>query len=211
MCHAVAETGRSTRSADQDFEGTWLAPRHTYQILNKRPDRMNWAHQEPSPSRSLREPARRIGRRDIRPMLRDGERSKRDRLLPLLRHQSPARAQEDEGGDVEGGRAQFTFPDATDPSQIVLFNTPQFDVLRRQIVAEFAGREVLVESVEEFVLAHTAFRETHYQTQVLKPLEAQNPPGLVVTGSTGQRRRGTFPSWHDDPLRILEVSRSGRS
>jgi hypothetical protein len=107
--------------------------------------------------------------------------------------------------------AQFTFPDATDPSQIVLFNTPQFDVLRRQIVAEFAGREVLVESVEEFVLAHTAFRETHYQTQVLKPLEAQNPPGLVVTGSTGQRRRGTFPSWHDDPLRILEVSRSGRS
>ena len=76
---------------------------------------------------------------------------------------------------------QFTFSDATDPSQLVMFNAPQFEVLRRQILAEFSGREVAVEDIEEFVVAHTAFRETHFKAQVLKPLEALNPPGLTVS------------------------------
>jgi hypothetical protein len=88
---------------------------------------------------------------------------------------------------------QFTFSDATDQSQLVMFNEPQFDVLRRQILTEFSGREATVEDIEEFVVAHTAFREPHFKAQVLKPLETQNPPGLTVTRARLGRKRGTFP------------------
>ena len=53
-----------------------------------------------------------------------------------------------------------------------MFNAPQFDILRKQILAEFSGRKTTVEDIGEFVVAHTAFRETHFKVQVLKPLEA---------------------------------------
>jgi hypothetical protein len=89
---------------------------------------------------------------------------------------------------------QFTFSDATDQSQLVMFNAPQFDVLRRQILARFSGREATVEDVEEFVVSDTAFRETHFKVQVLKLLEASTPPGLTVTRAKLGRKRGTFPS-----------------
>lgn len=89
---------------------------------------------------------------------------------------------------------QFTFSDATDHSQLVMFNAPQFDILRKQILAEFSGRKTTVEDIGEFVVAHTAFRETHFKVQVLKPLEALNPPGLTVTGAKLGRKRGTFPA-----------------
>jgi hypothetical protein len=72
-------------------------------------------------------------------------------------------------------------------------------VLRHQIVERFRGRETTVREVEEFVLAETAFRETHYKQGVLKVLEGEEPPGLMVVKPPSNRRKGTYP---DPSLRI---------
>jgi three-Cys-motif partner protein len=88
---------------------------------------------------------------------------------------------------------EFTFSDATNPNQLVLFaKAPGFDVLRRQILDRFGGRETTVGEVEEFVLAETAFRESHYKVQVLKPMEVAEPPQLEVVGAPKSRKRGTY-------------------
>ena len=88
---------------------------------------------------------------------------------------------------------EFTFSDATDPNQMVLFEgEPRYDHLRQRILSQFAGREVTVGDLEEFVLAETAFRERHYKQQVLKPLELANPPKLQVLNAPPGRKRGTY-------------------
>ena len=67
---------------------------------------------------------------------------------------------------------EFTFSDATDPNQMVLFSkSPRFDDLERRIMTQFAGQEASVGEIEEFVLSETAYRETHYKRQVLKEME----------------------------------------
>ena len=77
---------------------------------------------------------------------------------------------------------EFTFSDATNENQIVLFSEPRFEMLRSQIIEHFRGKETTVGEVERFVVTETAFRETHYKRQVLKPmeqgseLEVINPP-----------------------------------
>jgi hypothetical protein len=76
---------------------------------------------------------------------------------------------------------------------LVLFESvPRFDQLRQQILSQFAGREVTVGDVEEFVLAKTAFRETHYKQKVLKVLELAIPPGLRVVNAPPERKPGTY-------------------
>ena len=88
---------------------------------------------------------------------------------------------------------EFTFSDATDPNQAVLFaNKPRLDLLRRQLLAHFGGRDASVGEVELFVLEETAFRETHYR-RVLKELEHANPPMIEVVDSPPGRKRGTYP------------------
>jgi three-Cys-motif partner protein len=95
---------------------------------------------------------------------------------------------------------EFTFSDATDPNQMVLFSkSPRFDDLQRQIVAKFASQGASVGEVEEFVLAETAYRETHYKRQVLKELEEANPSRLEIANAPAKRRRGTFS---DPSMRI---------
>ena len=94
----------------------------------------------------------------------------------------------------------FRFSDATNPLQMVLFgNEPQFDVLRSLILDRFQGQEATIDEIEEFVVAETAFRETHYKTQILRPLELSNPPGLMVIDPPENRRPGTYP---DPSLRV---------
>jgi three-Cys-motif partner protein len=89
---------------------------------------------------------------------------------------------------------EFTFSDATDHNQFVMFERkPQFEVLRKQILNEFSGKETTVAVVEEFVVANTAFRETHYKA-LLKDMEQANPPLLTVKTPPAGRRRGTFGS-----------------
>lgn len=88
---------------------------------------------------------------------------------------------------------EFTFSDATDPNQSVLFEKePQFEDLKQKILKQFSGKEVTVEEVEDFVLVKTAFRETHYKTQILRPLELADPPQLEVINPPPGRRRGRY-------------------
>lgn len=92
----------------------------------------------------------------------------------------------------EGG--EFLFSDATNPNQLTLFaKIPDYSELRGQILARFQGRTVTVDEVETFVVAETAFRETHFKRQILKALEAATPPLVEVVGAAPSRRRGTFP------------------
>jgi len=86
---------------------------------------------------------------------------------------------------------EFTFSDATDPKQLLMFGKPDLGVLRRHIVAKFGGRETTVGTVENFVVEETAFRETHYKG-VLKELELGVPTQLVPVNAPGKRKRGTF-------------------
>ena len=100
-------------------------------------------------------------------------------------------------GVDQGG--EFRFSDATDPNQAVLFgNEPRFDLLERQLLAHFGGRDASVEEIEHFVVAETAFRETHYK-RVLKKLELAEPPTIEVIDPPARRIRGTYP---DGPLRL---------
>jgi hypothetical protein len=88
---------------------------------------------------------------------------------------------------------EFKFSDATDPNQMVLFSkSPQFDDLEKRIIARFAGQEASVGEIEEFVLAETPYRETHYKRRVLKELEGANPPHIEVANAPPGRKRGTF-------------------
>ena len=88
---------------------------------------------------------------------------------------------------------EFSFSDATDPKQAVLFgNEPRFDLLQRQLLDRFGGREASVEDVQQFVLEETAFRETHYK-RVLRELERAEPPMIEVIDPLPRRRRGTYP------------------
>ena len=95
---------------------------------------------------------------------------------------------------------EFTFSDATDPNQAVLFgNEPRFELLKHQILAHFGGRDASVEEVEHFVLTATAFRETHYKRQILRLLEIAEPPMIEVVDPPAGRRRGTYP---DSSMRL---------
>ncbi len=88
---------------------------------------------------------------------------------------------------------EFRFSDATNPDQLVLFETaPRYDVLQAELLAHFGGREASVKEIEEFILAETAFRETHYKRQVLRPLELANPPMLEVVDPPASRTAGTY-------------------
>jgi three-Cys-motif partner protein len=88
---------------------------------------------------------------------------------------------------------EFTFSDATNPNQLILIGRePRFDVLAKQLNDHFRGREIALSEIEEFVLAETPFRETHYK-RVLKALELSDPPGLELLAGPYGRKRGTFP------------------
>jgi three-Cys-motif partner protein len=88
---------------------------------------------------------------------------------------------------------EFTFSDATDPNQMVLFSkNPRYDDLAQQIMKRFAGKQATVGDVEEFVLCETAFRETHYKRHVLREFELAEPPRIQVLSAPPNRRRGTF-------------------
>lgn len=89
--------------------------------------------------------------------------------------------------------AGFTFSDATDPSQTVMFTPePDRDDIRRRLLARFAGQTVSVEQIERFILERTPYRETHYKS-ALKAMEAPGMGQVTVTTAKAGRRRGTFP------------------
>jgi len=94
--------------------------------------------------------------------------------------------------DESGG---FSFSDATDLSQPLLFDSgPDFTHVKHRIVERFKEKEVSVDDIERFLVIDTPYRETHFKTQVLKPMETAAFPELQVIRRTGKNRRGTFPT-----------------
>ena len=88
---------------------------------------------------------------------------------------------------------EFRFSDATDSKQFVLFEKkPLYDLLQHQVLKHFGGREATVGDVEEFVLAKTAFRESHYKRHDLRSLESAEPPMIEAIDPPAGRRPGTY-------------------
>ncbi len=86
----------------------------------------------------------------------------------------------------------FTFSDATNQNQLVLFEKgPRSDILRAQIIDQFHGQEATVQEIEDFVIEKTAFRETHYK-KVLKEIEHAYLARLEVINPPVTRRKGTY-------------------
>jgi hypothetical protein len=84
----------------------------------------------------------------------------------------------------------YTFSDATDPNQSVLFSAePDRQLLTRLIVDKFAGVESTPNEIERFVVRHSPFRETHYK-KVLQTLEEAGK--IVPVNPPAKRRRGTY-------------------
>jgi hypothetical protein len=84
----------------------------------------------------------------------------------------------------------YTFSDATDPDQSVLFSAePDRQTLTRLIVDKFAGVETTPNEIERFVVRHTPFRETHYK-KVLQALEEADK--IVPVNPPAKRRCGTY-------------------
>ena len=99
----------------------------------------------------------------------------------------------------------FRFSDATaGAAQLSLPFTakPDFGALRRVVVKRFAGRIATVADIEEFVLADTPFRETHYKKQVLAELERD---GVVAPVDP---RHGRPAGTYGDPGMKLRFSPS---
>ncbi len=88
---------------------------------------------------------------------------------------------------------EFRFSDATNPAQALLFSPqPDYESLKRSIVSRFDGAQASVAEIEDFVLAETPFRETHYKKQVLAPLERSGAVRAVDPPTS--RKPGTFSS-----------------
>ena len=99
---------------------------------------------------------------------------------------------------------EFMFSDATDSNQLILFEKkPRPEVLKQQILRRFGGSVASVGEIERFVLAETAFRETHYNRQILRPMERSDPPQLKVVGPPRGRRVGSFK---DKDLRVRFIT-----
>lgn len=93
---------------------------------------------------------------------------------------------------------EFSFSDATNPHQALLFTQePDFSALRRMVIKNFLGSETTVGAVEEYVLAETPFRDTHYKRQVLAVLEKEGR--LAPVNPPPKRKPGTYP---DPSLRL---------
>jgi three-Cys-motif partner protein len=88
----------------------------------------------------------------------------------------------------EGG--SYSFSDATDPNQTVLFAAePDRALLSRLILEKYAGSETTPNEIERFVVCETPFRETHYK-KVLQALESAGSVSAV--NAPEKRRRGTY-------------------
>lgn len=88
-----------------------------------------------------------------------------------------------------GGGVQFLDRFA---GQSVLFQGDAVDVgpLRSALLKRFAGAEVGVEEINEYVVAETPYASGHWNQKVLKPLEKEE----LVKVTTPRNRRYTFPA-----------------
>lgn len=84
----------------------------------------------------------------------------------------------------------YTFSDATDPDQSVLFSAePDRAMLTKLLLSKFSSRTTTPEEIETFVVRETPFRESHYK-KVLQSLEDAGK--VEVIDPPAKRRRGTY-------------------
>jgi len=69
---------------------------------------------------------------------------------------------------------------------------PNYVELRKLITGQFAGKQVTIDELEDWVTADTPYLPSHLRKKVLIPME--NEGALEVVQSGKKRRRGTFPS-----------------
>lgn len=90
--------------------------------------------------------------------------------------------------DPAGG---FTFSDATNLNQAVLFQPePDRNELRRLIAERFAARRATIGQIENFVVEETPFHAGHYR-KVLARMEGDG--ALIPVDAAPNRRKGTYP------------------
>jgi three-Cys-motif partner protein len=84
----------------------------------------------------------------------------------------------------------FTFSDATNPRQTVLFgDDPDYDYLKSLIINRFSGKHASIEMIEEFVLCETPFLPSHIKKPILVPLEKSGEIEVL----TERKRKNTYP------------------
>jgi hypothetical protein len=87
----------------------------------------------------------------------------------------------------------FTFSDASDPDQAVLFGKkPDFGHLARLIHSAHTGATLTIRSLEEWVVAQTPFHMGHVR-RALKLLESDGRLIEVLIPTGGLRRGRSFP------------------
>jgi three-Cys-motif partner protein len=88
--------------------------------------------------------------------------------------------------DPAGG---LRFSDRT-AGEVTLFgDEPDYDLLQRQLMKKFRGKDVSVEDVEKFVIVDTSFGPRHYKKGALKVLEQDERIEIV----TPRKKRLTYP------------------
>lgn len=87
----------------------------------------------------------------------------------------------------QGG--SFTFSDATNPDQGVLFgNEPDYSYLKSLLKDKFSGKQVTIERIEDYVVCETPFKRSHVKTNTLAPMERAGE--VKVVKSSRKTKRG---------------------
>lgn len=90
----------------------------------------------------------------------------------------------DTGGD-------YTFSDATNPAQTVLFGgEPDYTRLKSLIVGNFTGQRASIEEISDFVLCETPFLPTQFKRKILGPMEKNQEIDVVASS---RKKAGAFP------------------
>ncbi len=89
---------------------------------------------------------------------------------------------------------QFTFSDATDPGQIVLFESNPIPILAEKLLSNFQNKpNISGLQIRKFIENKTAFLKKH-MTVLLKEMEAADK--IIVSGNKSdgkKRRKGSYP------------------
>ncbi|MBR9675972.1 hypothetical protein GOV05_03115 [Candidatus Woesearchaeota archaeon] len=101
----------------------------------------------------------------------------------------------DDMGDFQFSDYTYNIKQQQEGIQTVLFEkTPNYSILKKQIIEEFKGKTVDIAHIENFVISETAFLRKHIRMPVLDKLEYDDKPIIKVNYSGKKRRRGAYPS-----------------
>jgi len=89
----------------------------------------------------------------------------------------------------------FSFSDATNHDQQILFSSVPLEILKTDLLQQFRPRgETLIQQVEDYVFNQTGFLRKHMR-EVLEALESEGLVKVGVLKSDGtNRRRNTYPN-----------------